>query len=180
MEFTSTPFDGLWVIQPNVLQDQRGYFFESYNRVQFDRQLPPVNFLQDNQSLSGKNILRGLHFQDPPHAQVKLVRVIKGSVMDVVVDIRKKSSTYGGHFKIELSEKNKTMLWIPEGFAHGFISKEEDTVLLYKCSNTFNKASERCLIWNDQDLKIDWGNGHPIISEKDNQGAHFKTFTSLF
>jgi dTDP-4-dehydrorhamnose 3,5-epimerase len=179
MELIETSFDGLWLIQPKKFQDNRGYFYESFNQILFNTFLPSVTFLQDNQSQSKKNVLRGLHFQISPFEQVKLVRVVKGAVRDIAVDLRENSKTYGKHFKIELSEKNSTMLWIPGGFAHGFITLEDDTVFLYKCSNVYHKASERCIVWNDPDLEIDWGITNPIISEKDMQGAHFKEIASL-
>ena len=180
MDIIKSPLEGLLVIKPKVFEDPRGYFYESYNKIIFDQKLPPVTFLQDNQSQSKKNVVRGLHFQSPPFAQIKLVRVIKGAVIDVAVDIRKKSPTYGKHFKIELNEHNKIMMWIPEGFAHGFATLEDDTVFLYKCSSLYNKSSECCISWNDPDLNIDWELGHPIISEKDNQGMRFKEYTGLF
>jgi dTDP-4-dehydrorhamnose 3,5-epimerase len=180
MELIKTPLEGLWVIQPKNFEDQRGYFYESYNKFVFDQQLPPVTFLQDNQSQSQKDVLRGLHFQNPPFAQVKLIRVIRGSVLDVAVDIRRNSATYGKYFKIELSEHNKTMVWVPEGFAHGFVTLEDDTIFLYKCSNVYTKSSECCISWNDPDLNIDWEVNKPIISEKDSQGNSFKDYVSLF
>jgi len=180
MELIKTEFDGLWIIQPKIFHDSRGYFFESYNQLQFDKKFSPLVFLQDNQSQSKKNVIRGLHFQNPPFAQVKLVRVTQGAVLDVVVDLRKNSKTYGKHFKIILSSKDNTMLWIPEGFAHGFVALEDDSMFLYKCSNLYNKESERCILWNDPTLKIDWETPEPVISEKDRQGALFKSIDSLF
>lgn len=180
MELIKTHLEGLWLIQPKIYEDDRGYFYESYNKTLFDKQLPPVNFLQDNQSFSQKNVIRGLHFQNPPYAQVKLIRVIKGAVLDVAVDIRKHSPTYGKHVAIELNEQNKTMVWIPEGFAHGFATLQDNTIFLYKCSNVYNKESENCISWNDPVLQIDWKISKPIISEKDKLGVAFKAFDSLF
>lgn len=180
MDIIKTPLEGLLVLKPRVFEDTRGCFYESYNKIVFDQILPPVTFLQDNQSHSKKSVVRGLHFQSPPYAQVKLVRVVKGAVIDIAVDIRRKSSTYGKHFKIELNEHNQTMMWIPEGFAHGFAALADDTVFLYKCSNLYNKSSEVCIAWNDPDLNIDWGVGHPLISEKDQQGIPFKEYQGLF
>ncbi|MCL4815583.1 MAG: dTDP-4-dehydrorhamnose 3,5-epimerase [Flavobacteriales bacterium] len=171
MEFTLTPIKDLVVIQPSVFEDDRGCFFESYNEFFFAQNGIDIKFVQDNQSISHKSVLRGLHFQIPPYSQAKLVRVIKGSVLDVAVDIRKKSDTYGQYFSIELNETNKTMLYIPEGFAHGFIAKENDTVFVYKCSNFYVKESERCILWNDPIIDIDWHERNPIISEKDKLGA---------
>lgn len=180
MQLKSTPISDLLIVQPKVFEDERGHFFESYNKTIFDQLGIDVNFVQDNQSLSQTGVLRGLHFQKPPFAQGKLVRVIKGSVLDVAVDIRKNSPTYGNHFDIVLSEKNKKMLWIPEGFAHGFLTLENDTIFLYKCTNYYNKASEECILWNDTDIAIDWKINSPILSEKDIQGNVFKDFISPF
>ena len=136
MTFSNTPLQDLTIIQPRVFEDDRGYFYESFNQTSFSKQFKFDSFVQDNQSLSKKNVIRGLHFQNPPYAQIKLVRVIKGAVIDVAVDIRKNSLTYGQHFKIELNERNKTMLWIPEGFAHGFVTLEDDTIFVF-CSGFF-------------------------------------------
>jgi dTDP-4-dehydrorhamnose 3,5-epimerase len=136
--------------------------------------------VQDNQSLSQKGVLRGLHFQNPPFAQGKLVRVIKGAVVDVAVDIRKKSPTYGQHFAVELSEENKTVFWIPPGFAHGFVSLEDDTIFTYKCTGVYNKESEGALIWNDEDLDIDWRVENPLVSDKDKAAGNFNDFTTQF
>src|SRR5690606_2152797 len=133
-----------------------------------------------NQSLSQKGVLRGLHFQNNPHAQGKLVRVITGAVFDVAVDIRKNSPTYGQWFGVELTEKNKHMMYIPEGFAHGFVTLEDNTIFSYKCTNVYNKAAEDCILWNDTDLAIDWKLENPMLSEKDLQGKRFKDFVSLF
>ncbi|MDA1009546.1 MAG: dTDP-4-dehydrorhamnose 3,5-epimerase, partial [Bacteroidetes bacterium] len=139
-----------------------------------------LDFVQDNQSLSQKGVLRGLHFQNPPFAQGKLVRVIKGSVIDVSVDIRKDSKTYGKHFSIELSEENKKVVWIPPGFAHGFYTLENDTIFTYKCTGVYNKDSEGALLWNDSELNIDWGVERPLVSEKDLIAGNFKDFKSQF
>lgn len=180
MEFIETPLKGLVVINPRVFEDARGYFFESYNKDAFAKAGLNMNFVQDNQSLSQRGVLRGLHFQNNPHAQGKLVRVINGSVYDVAVDIRKSSPTYGQWFGIELTEKNKSMMYIPEGFAHGFVTLEDNTVFSYKCTNVYNKAAEDCLLWNDADLGINWQINNPLLSEKDLQGKKFKDFVSLF
>ena len=180
MKITTTPIADLLVIQPNVFEDARGYFYESYSKNIFLQHGVDTDFVQDNQSLSQAGVLRGLHFQNPPFAQGKLVRVIKGSILDVAVDLRKQSPTYGKHFDIELNEKNKTMLWLPHGFAHGFLTLENDTIFSYKCSNYYNKASEDCILWNDKDLAINWGIETPNLSEKDKQGKLFKDFISHF
>ena len=181
MEIIPTPIEGLLVIQPKVFEDSRGYFYESFNTENFKKAGIDLNFVQDNQSLSQKGVLRGLHFQNPPFAQGRLVRVIKGSVLDIAVDIRKLSPTYGQHFALELNEKNKTMLWIPSGFAHGFLTLENETIFFYKCTNFYNKASEDCILWNDPDLGINWGGvKEPSLSEKDLAGKSFKEFLSHF
>ena len=180
MEITSCQIPDLLIIKPKVFEDDRGYFYESYNAALFQKNNVDVNFVQDNQSLSQKGVLRGLHFQNPPYAQGKLVRVIKGAILDVVVDIRKNSPTYGQHFDIELNEKNKTQLWIPAGFAHGFLTLENDTIFSYKCTNYYNKASEDCILWNDTDIAINWSIENPILSEKDKMGKTFKSFVSQF
>jgi dTDP-4-dehydrorhamnose 3,5-epimerase len=175
-----TFIEGLLVIKPKVFEDDRGYFFESFNEKLLEQAGLKAKFVQDNQSLSQKNVLRGLHFQAPPFAQGKLVRVIKGSALDVVVDIRKKSPTYGKSFAIELDEQNKTMLWVPEGFAHGFCTLLNDTIFYYKCTNYYDKASEGSIIWNDPDLNINWNISDPVLSEKDKAGVAFKNFVSPF
>lgn len=180
MNIISTPISGLLVIEPKVFKDHRGYFYESYNATAFKEAGIDAVFVQDNQSLSQKGILRGLHFQAPPHAQGKLVRVIKGAVLDVVVDIRKTSPTYGQHYSIELTEENFKMFWIPEGFAHGFLTLKDDTIFSYKCTDVYNKASEGGLLWNDPDLNINWGITNPVLSEKDTQNPVLKDFKSPF
>lgn len=174
-------FEGLHVLNPNVFKDERGYFFESFNLKKFIESTGfNKEFVQDNQSLSNKNVLRGLHFQMPPFAQAKLVRVVRGAVIDVVVDIRKDSATFGKSFSIELNDSNNLSLFIPEGFAHGFISLEENTIFIYKCSEFYNKESERTIMWNDSTLKIDWKCDNPIVSSKDNEGMKFSEFKSPF
>jgi len=180
MQAEKTFIEGLLVIKPKVFEDKRGYFFESYNEKLLQLSGLDTRFVQDNQSLSQKNVLRGLHFQSPPHAQGKLVRVIKGSVLDVVVDIRKKSPTYGKHFALELNEQNKTMLWVPEGFAHGFVTLQVETIFYYKCNNYYNKESEGCVKWNDPNLGIDWNVSEPVLSDKDQSGTPFADFISPF
>ena len=180
MEIIETNLKGLLVIKPKVFVDERGYFFESYNYQLFKQAGLDFNFVQDNQSLSQTGVLRGLHFQNNPNAQGKLVRVIAGSVFDVAVDIRKKSPTYGQWFGLELTEQNKWMMYIPEGFAHGFATLQDFTVFSYKCTNFYNKASEDCIFWNDSDLAINWPIENPILSDKDLLGKHMKDFNSLF
>tara|TARA_X000000368_G_scaffold305342_1_gene243657 strand:+ start:6636 stop:7172 length:537 start_codon:yes stop_codon:yes gene_type:complete len=178
METIKTPIEGLLVIKPDIFEDDRGYFFESWSKKAF--QDISLEFVQDNQSLSKKGVLRGLHFQNPPFEQGKLVRVIKGAVIDVAVDIRKNSITYGQYFAIKLSEENKKIFWIPPGFAHGFISLEDDTIFAYKCTQIYNNESEGSLLWDDSDLNIDWGFLNPLVSEKDMDAGSFKDFKSEF
>ena len=180
MEITKTNIDGLLIITPNVFKDSRGSFFESWNSDQFKQIGITDVFDQDNQSISSKNVLRGLHFQNPPYAQSKLVRVVRGSVLDVAVDLRKNSPTYGMHHSVILSEENNKLFYIPKGFAHGFLSLEDNTVFCYKCSGKYNKSSEESLMWNDMDLKIDWRISNPIVSEKDLNGKYFNEFKSKF
>ena len=175
-----TGFKGLVVIQPTVFEDERGYFYESYNRETYAKLGVDVDFVQDNQSLSNRGVLRGLHFQNPPFEQGKLVRVIKGSVLDVTVDIRKDSPTYGKHFSLELTEKNKTVLYVPPGFAHGFVTLEDSTIFFYKCTKYYNKASEGAVLWNDSDLGINWKLSAPLLSEKDKAASKFSEFNSMF
>lgn len=175
MQFTRSKIDGLVIIEPKVFGDHRGYFYESYHKEHFlDAGLNP-DFVQDNQSLSAKGILRGLHFQKPPHAQGKLVRVIRGSIFDVAVDIRQGSPTYGQWEGVELSDENHRMFWIPPGFAHGFCTLEDNTVVNYKCTDYYHPESEEGIMWDDPDLGIKWPlHGEPILSEKD---SHYKPFT---
>ncbi len=180
MEITKTAIEGLLIIQPKVFGDDRGYFFESFRLDRLRENGVDLNFVQDNESMSGKGIVRGLHFQNPPFAQGKLVRVIKGKVLDVAVDIRKNSPTYGKWHSIILSEKNKTIFWIPPGFAHGFHSLEDETLFQYKCTNYYNKESEGSVLWNDPDLNIDWGINKPSLSEKDLKVPLFKDLESQF
>ena len=180
MKIIKTEIEGLLIIEPRVFEDERGYFFESWSKDAFENAGLDINFVQDNQSFSSKGVVRGLHFQNPPFAQGKLVRVLKGSVLDVAVDIRKNSPTYGKHVSAHLSGENKTMFWIPPGFAHGFSTLEDNTIFSYKCSGVYNKESEGSLMWNDTDLNIDWKIKNPIISEKDQNSALFTNFKSLF
>jgi dTDP-4-dehydrorhamnose 3,5-epimerase len=175
-----TQFEGLLIIKPNIFEDERGYFYESFNSQSYAHLGINKNFVQDNQSLSNKGVLRGLHFQNPPYEQGKLIRVIKGSVIDIVVDIRKESKTFGKHFSIEISDKNKTCLYVPPGFAHGFITLQDETIFFYKCTNYYEKNSEGIIIWNDSELNINWGISNPIVSEKDSKGLSFLNFISLF
>ena len=181
MEVIKGDLEGLLIFQPRVFTDNRGYFFESFNQEKFNKLTGlEVQFCQDNESLSNKDVIRGLHFQKPPFAQGKLVRVISGRVLDVAVDIRKSSPTYGKYELVELSGENKKIFWIPPGFAHGFVVMEENTVFSYKCSNYYSPESEGTIRWNDKDLKIQWPISNPNVSEKDNVGEDFVNFVSLF
>ncbi|MCK5781050.1 MAG: dTDP-4-dehydrorhamnose 3,5-epimerase [Flavobacteriales bacterium] len=183
MKIKKAEIEGLLEITPRVFEDERGYFYESYSKLAYLEQGIDYNFIQDNQSLSQKGVLRGLHFQNPPFAQGKLVRVIKGSVIDIAVDIRKKSPTYGKHHKVLLTESNKRLFWIPPGFAHGFLTLEDDTIFAYKVTNIYNKESEGCIKWDDSDLNIDWDipeDLEPLVSDKDNEGASFVDYKSEF
>ncbi|MFT5822177.1 MAG: dTDP-4-dehydrorhamnose 3,5-epimerase [Crocinitomix sp.] len=174
--------EGLLLLSPNVFADDRGYFFESFNQTGFEEAVGhSVNFCQDNESYSHKNVLRGLHFQKPPFAQGKLVRVTRGAVLDVTVDLRKDSATYGQHVKVLLSAENKNQFWVPAGFAHGFITMTDDTIFNYKCTNYYNKESEGGLNWNDPILNIDWENETlPLLSEKDAVDIDFNQFKTPF
>jgi len=174
------PISGLKVLQPDIFNDTRGYFFESYNFETFKNLGIPDVFVQDNQSYSKKNVIRGLHFQVPPFAQAKLVRVMKGAALDVAVDLRKESATYGQHFSVLLNEENNLQFYIPVGFAHGFAALEEDTVFAYKCSNIYHKDSERSILFNDKILNINWNIENPIVTDKDWQAISFNDFISPF
>lgn len=180
MKIIETHIPGLVEVDPTVFGDERGYFFESYNKKAFTDAGITEEFVQDNQSLSAKGVLRGLHFQNPPHAQGKLVRVIKGSVLDVAVDIRKGSPTYGQYHKVLLSEENKKMFWVPPGFAHGFLTLEDNTIFAYKCTDFYNKESEGSIAWNDPQLGIDWGVDDPNVSAKDREAPGFNELNSNF
>lgn len=180
MEIIKTSIEGLLIIKPDVFKDERGYFFESYNKERFEKEGLLMDFVQDNESKSSKGVLRGLHFQKPPYAQGKLVRVVKGSVMDVAVDLRKDSATYGKWESVVLTEENKLQFWIPEGFAHGFLTLEDNTIFNYKCTNVYNKESEGSILWNDPDINIEWNIENPILSEKDKLSPLFKNFETPF
>lgn len=176
MQIRETSIAGLVEIFPRIFEDDRGMFFESYNEEVFAKLGLPVNFVQDNQSFSKKGVVRGLHFQNAPFAQGKLVRVISGRVLDVAVDIRPDSPTFGQHEIFELRSDKNNIAYVPEGFAHGFVALE-DTIFSYKCTNVYNKGAESGILWNDPDLNIDWGVSDPIVSEKD---LILPTFKSLF
>lgn len=182
MPFSGTNIEGLLVFEPTVFKDARGYFFESYNQHLFEQGGIAVHFVQDNQSRSGHGVIRGLHYQQNPHAQVKLIRVIEGAILDVAVDIRNGSPTFGQHFSIELSSENNKQLFIPEGFAHGFSVISEIAVVLYKCNTFYNKQSEAGINFNDEALGLDWkiDPSKAIISEKDKQLPALRNCISNF
>lgn len=170
MRIEQTPLKDCFIIHNKVFRDERGYFFESFNKRSFsDATGLDINFVQDNQSRSGYGVLRGLHFQKGEHAQAKLVRVLEGTVLDVVVDIRKTSPTYGQSFSLELSDTSDSQLFVPRGFAHGFLVLSKTATFFYKCDNFYNKESEGGIAYNDPDLEIDWkiDNAAIILSEKD-------------
>ncbi len=180
MIIKETKLKGCFILQPQVFSDKRGYFVESYNQETFNNKLGlNINFVQDNESQSSKGVLRGLHYQVGESAQAKLVRVIKGKVLDVVVDIRPNSSTFGEHLSIELSEQNKTQFFVPVGFAHGFLVLEDETIFSYKCDNFYNKEAEAGIIYNDEELGIEWNfpKDELIISDKDLVLPKFKEAT---
>jgi dTDP-4-dehydrorhamnose 3,5-epimerase len=176
----TTEIEGLLILEPAVFGDARGYFMESYSEKAFHEIGLDMHFVQDNLSFSKKGILRGLHFQAPPFDQGKLVSVVRGHVLDVAVDIRKGSPTYGQHVMVHLSEENHKIFYIPPGFAHGFLVISEECYFSYKCTNTYDKASEGGLQWNDPALGIDWQVSNPLISEKDSYYAPFGEFVSPF
>jgi dTDP-4-dehydrorhamnose 3,5-epimerase len=180
MKFTQVELQGLVLIEPKILTDSRGYFFESWHEKRFVEAGLQTNFVQDNESCSLKGVLRGFHFQIAPYEQGKLVRVVKGSALDVVVDIRKNSESYGKHYKVVLDDRQRNMLWIPPGFAHGFLSLEDNTVFVYKCTNFYDKPSEKGILWNDPDLNIDWGIKHPLVSDKDLELTRFNELPDYF
>jgi dTDP-4-dehydrorhamnose 3,5-epimerase len=180
MQIITTYIPDILLFLPDVFEDKRGYFFESYNSFKTLDNGIDAKFIQDNQSLSEKDVLRGLHFQSPPYAQGKLVRVIKGGVLDVAVDIRKSSPYFGKWVAKELTEQNKLMMWVPPGFAHGFLTLEPETIFFYKCTEYYNKASEGIIKWDDTDIGIQWNIDNPIISDRDKNGLSFREFDSPF
>ncbi len=182
MEIIKTDIDGVVIMEPRVFKDERGYFFESYSEREFNSQVREVRFVQDNESKSTYGVIRGLHFQKPPFAQSKLVRVIKGAVLDVAVDIRKGSPTFGRHVAVELTEDNHRQFFIPRGFAHGFSVLTPEAVFQYKCDNFYAPQSEGAIAWDDPDLSIDWHipAGKVILSGKDRCHPRLKDAEWLF
>lgn len=179
---TKTEIPGVVIIEPKVFGDVRGYFFESWSQKDFDEQVRPIKFVQDNESKSSYGVLRGLHFQKGKHAQSKLVRVVKGKVLDVAVDIRKGSPSFGKHVAVELTEDNHRQFFVPRGFAHGFVVLSEEAVFQYKCDNLYAPTEEGALAWNDPDIGIDWGvpADKILLSAKDMIHPCLKDSTELF
>ena len=183
MNFTPTNLHGCYLIEPKVINDERGYFMESFNQKIFQTGVQQeVQFVQDNQSFSTQGVMRGLHYQCGEHSQAKLVRVLSGEVLDVAVDIRPESPSYGQHFSVVLSEENCKQLFVPRGFAHGFLVLSESAIFFYKCDNYYNKASEGGIIYNDESLSIDWHleKQNLIISEKDEQLPSFSNSIQIW
>lgn len=176
MRYIQTEIDGVWLIEPIVFSDSRGYFVESFKKKEFEEHIGPVNFIQDNESKSVFGVLRGLHYQAGEYSQAKLVRVIKGKVLDVAVDLRKSSPTFGKHIIVELSEDNKLQIFIPRGFAHGFLVQSDEAVFTYKIDNVYTPEAERTICYNDNSLKIDWAiaESELIMSEKDKNASSFE------
>lgn len=180
MTFEKTFIDGLIVVKPDIFYDERGYFFESFNRKKFADGGIDKTFVQDNISKSAKGTVRGLHYQVGQYAQGKLCSVVLGKILDVAVDIRFGSPTFGKHFAIELNEETKNQLWIPQGFAHGFSVLSDVAIFSYKCTALYNKQSERAILFNDSELNIDWEVEKPIVSAKDLQAKLFKEIEKDF
>ena len=182
MEVIKTKIPGVVIIEPRLFPDARGYFFESFSQREFEEKVGKIDFVQDNESKSSYGVLRGLHFQKPPYAQSKLVRVVKGAVLDVAVDIRKGSPTFGQHVAVELTEDNHRQFFIPRGFAHGFAVLTDEVIFQYKCDNFYAPASEGAIAWDDPDLGIDWRvpAEKVILSEKDKKHPRLKEIESPF
>lgn len=182
MEVVETNIEGVIIIEPRIFKDDRGYFFESFSQREFEEKVCKTTFVQDNESKSGYGVLRGLHFQKPPFAQSKLVRVIKGAVLDVAVDIRKGSPTFGQYVSVELTGDNHRQFFIPRGFAHGFSVLSEEVIFQYKCDNFYSPQSEGAIAWNDPDLNIDWRipAEKVVLSEKDSKHPRLKDWQNVF
>lgn len=172
MKFTEQNIKGVWVIEPKVFYDERGYFMESFKNDLFEQYIGNVNFIQDNESKSSRGVLRGMHYQTGEHAQAKLVRAIQGAVLDVVVDLRKSSATFGQYVAVELSEENKKQLFVPRGFAHGFLVLKDESIFSYKVDNIYSPSNEASLLWNDPKVNIEWGISEDelLLSPKDKSG----------
>lgn len=182
MNIKKTDIEGLIIIEPKIFKDERGYFFESYSERDFTKAIGNITFVQDNESKSSYGVLRGLHFQKGKYAQSKLVRVVKGKVLDVAVDIRKDSKTFGQHYSIILSEENQLQFFIPKGFAHGFAVLSDEAIFQYKCDEFYSKENEDAIMWNDKTLNIDWllPEKDIILSEKDKHHPTFEEYRASF
>ena len=182
MEIIKTNIEGVVIIEPRIFKDDRGYFFESFSQREFEEKVCKTTFVQDNESKSSYGVLRGLHFQKPPFAQSKLVRVIKGAVLDVAVDIRKGSLTFGQYVSVELTGENHRQFFIPRGFAHGFSVLSEEVIFQYKCDNFYSPQNEGAIAWNDPDLNIDWRipAEKVVLSEKDSKHPRLKDWQNVF
>ena len=182
MEVIKTNIEGVIIVEPRIFKDGRGYFFESFSQREFEEKVCKTTFVQDNESKSSYGVLRGLHFQKPPFAQSKLVRVIKGAVLDVAVDIRKDSPTFGQYVSVELTGENHRQFFIPRGFAHGFSVLSEEVIFQYKCDNFYSPQSEGAIAWNDPDLNIDWRipAEKVVLSEKDSKHPRLKDWQNMF
>ena len=176
MNYIQTEIDGVWLIEPNVYSDERGYFMEAFKKEEFEAKIGPVDFVQDNESKSSFGVLRGLHYQKGEYSQAKLVRVLKGKVLDVAVDLRRSSPTFGKHVSALLSEENKRQFFIPRGFAHGFVVLSEEAVFMYKVDNKYAPQAEASIVYNDETLGIDWmlGESQMLLSPKDKEGMAFR------
>ena len=182
MNYIQTEIDGVWLIEPNVYSDERGYFMEAFKKEEFEAKIGPVDFVQDNESKSSFGVLRGLHYQKGEYSQAKLVRVLKGKVLDVAVDLRRSSPTFGKHVSALLSEENKRQFFIPRGFAHGFRVLSEEVIFQYKCDNLYAPQYEGAIAWDDPDLGIDWHipKDKMLLSEKDKTHPRLKEAEWLF
>jgi len=182
MKFVNTPIEGLVIIEPTVFEDDRGYFSESYNKKKFEKAIGNISFVQDNESKSSRGVLRGLHFQKPPYAQAKLVRCIEGKVLDIAVDIRDGSDTYGQNVSVELSGENKKQVFIPRGFAHGFLVLSNTAIVSYKVDNSYAPTYDAGIRWDDPTLNIQWGvnEREVLVSEKDAKLPFFSEFETPF
>ena len=178
MRVLETPIRDAYILEPNIFKDDRGYFYESFRLEQFNKYFEGINFVQDNVSVSKKNVLRGLHFQKE-YPQGKLIQVLEGSIIDVIVDLRENSDSYGQYYSAELTSNNKLQLWAPPGLAHGFYVTSNSAKVLYKCTDYYHPEDDYCLLWCDPEVGIEWPTKEPILSKKDNQGLLFESIKAL-
>lgn len=176
MDYVKTSIDGVWILEPRVFNDSRGYFMETWKKEEFDTHIGEINFVQDNESKSSFGVLRGLHYQKAEFSQAKLVRVLKGKVLDVAVDLRKSSQTFGKYVSVELSDENKRQFFIPRGFAHGFVVLSKEAIFTYKVDNIYTPAQEASIKYNDSFIHVDWpiAEEQMLLSEKDRNGKNFE------